>query len=248
MGKLLKKKAVIASLILCLCAAIAAALVYNGIILLNNPSREEYPVRGIDVSSWQGQIDWQVLAAQELDFAFIKATEGSGFVDSYFADNWEQAHGTDLLVGAYHFFSYDSAGDTQADNFISTVPALPDALPPVVDIEFYGDKEKNPPDRSEVALNLQTLLNRMEAHYGKKPIIYATMKSYRLYIEGAYEEYPIWIRDVISRPKLPDGREYLIWQYTNRGRLDGYQGDEPFIDINVFCGTREELESMCVAA
>ena len=74
-----------------------------------------------------------------MDFAFLKATEGSSLQDVRFAQNWANAQAAGVRVGAYHFFSYDSPGETQADNFISAVPVTPGALPPVVDIEFYGD-------------------------------------------------------------------------------------------------------------
>lgn len=102
-------------------AGTAALLVYHGVILLNNPSETEYPVRSVDVSSYQGEIDWGVLSAQDLDFAFIKATEGSSMVDPCFACNFSEAQKCDISVGAYHFFSYDSPGVTQAENFIDAV-------------------------------------------------------------------------------------------------------------------------------
>ena len=104
-----------------LSAFVLAFLVWNGYLLLNNPSRERYPVRGVDVSKYQGEIDWPVLAEQEISFAFIKATEGSSHVDARFAYNYEEARKTGLRVGAYHFFSFDSGGDTQAENFIRNV-------------------------------------------------------------------------------------------------------------------------------
>ena len=91
-------------------AGTAALLIYHGVILLNSPSETEYPVRGVDVSSYQGEIDWGVLSAQDLDFAFIKATEGSSMVDHGFASNFSEAQKCDISVGAYHFFSYDSPG------------------------------------------------------------------------------------------------------------------------------------------
>ena len=82
-------------------AAVLAALFFTGVLKLNTPSRERYPVRGVDVSSWQGEIDWPTLAGQGLSFAFIKATEGSGFTDPRFSYNWEEARKTALRVGAY---------------------------------------------------------------------------------------------------------------------------------------------------
>ena len=224
-----------------LAAAGTALLLWNGVILLNHPSTEEYPVRGVDVSSYQGEIDWAVLASQGISFAFIKATEGSSFTDSQFAGNWAQAQEQELRVGAYHFFSYDSPGKRQAAHFIETVSPCEGMLPPVVDIEFYGDKEQNPPERQEVQSQLDGLLQALESWYGVKPILYATEKSYDLYLAGGYEDYDIWIRNVITAPRLSDGRSWTFWQYTNRARLDGYNGKEKFIDCNVFSGTKEEF-------
>lgn len=232
------------ALILTAMAVIPAELFLHGYIRLN-PSERKYPVRGVDVSSYQGDIDWQVLSGQEIDFAFIKATEGSGFADRYFEYNYTEALKTDLRVGAYHFFSYDSGGDTQAENFIKTVPKADNMLPPVVDVEFYGDKADNPPSREYVEKELKTMLNRLEENYGLKPIIYATKKSYNLYLSGDYEEYDIWIRDMLFYPSLNDGREWTFWQYTDKGKLDGYYGEEKHIDMNVFNGTLEELKKYC---
>ena len=101
--------------------AVIAALIYAGIIQLNRPSREAYPVRGVDVSHYQGNIDWNKLEAQGIMFAFIKATEGSSHTDSMFQANWENVAQTELRAGAYHFFSFESSGQTQAENFINTV-------------------------------------------------------------------------------------------------------------------------------
>ena len=81
------------------------------------------------------------------------------------------------------------------------------------------------------------MLKILEDHYGQKPIIYATERSYELYLSGDYEEYDIWIRNVITRPKLLDNRKWVFWQYTNRERLKGYNGDEKYIDMNVFNGS-----------
>ena len=90
------------ALIVCI---VLATLLYNGIILLNNPSLEEFPVRGVDVSSYQGEIDWNVLSKENVSFAFIKSTEGSTHVDRYFENNLNNALKTNLKVGAYHLVS-----------------------------------------------------------------------------------------------------------------------------------------------
>lgn len=239
-----KKTAMILSLataaILILCVT-CVSLVWNGIVLLNGHHAKYYEVKGIDVSAYQGKIDWQALAAQDISFAFIKATEGSSFVDKHFSYNFEEAQKTALAVGAYHFFSYDSEGKTQAENFIKTVTPFEGMLPPVIDLEFYGGNEQDPPQRSTVTPQLKTMLTMLEEHYGQKPIIYATEKSYELYLSNDYEGYDIWIRNVITTPD--DSIPWTFWQYTNRERLEGYEGEERYIDMNVFSGTQEAFDS-----
>lgn len=238
-----KWKWLIALAALALAAGCFCALVYTGALRFNNPSREAYPVRGVDVSAWQGAVDWPVLAGQGIDFAFLKATEGSGFVDERFAANWAGARSAGLRTGAYHFFSYDSPGERQAENFIANVPREPDALPPAVDVEFYGGYERSPAPKERVKPSLDALLSALEAHYGAKPILYATGRAYSLYLRGEYSEYPIWIRDVYFSPRLPDGRDWTFWQYSDKGKLDGYEGPEAHIDLNVFCGARADFAS-----
>lgn len=239
-----KKKIFLALAVLAagvLAAVLLNSLVWRGIILLNNPSGKTYPVRGVDVSHYQGEIDWEILSSQNVDFAFIKATEGSTFTDDRFAYNFSSARSCHIAVGAYHFFSFDSPGDSQADHFIRTVTPFAGMLPPVIDLEFYGAHTINPPDPIAVRAELDAMLAALESHYGLKPILYATEDSYECYLAGAYEEYDIWIRNVITKPRMSDNRAWTFWQYTNRGRLYGYAGEEPFIDINVFRGTDEEF-------
>ena len=215
---------------------------YQGFIIPNAYSAKDYPVKGVDVSSYQGEIEWSQIQEQGLKFAFIKATEGSTFVDRYFEKNWKSAENTTLRIGAYHFFSYDSKGITQAENFIKTVPVNKQALPPVIDVEFYGDKEKNPPNRSQVEKELQTMVKMLEEHYGKRVILYTTNKAYDLFIKNSFEQCDIWIRDVFAKPSLPDKRTWTFWQYTDREQLNGYSGEEKFIDVNVFNGSEKEFK------
>ncbi|MDE7222783.1 MAG: hypothetical protein K2O34_03245 [Acetatifactor sp.] len=114
-------------------------------------------------------------------------------------------------------------------------------LSPVIDLEFYGDKDRNPPKQDKVRQELTVMLVRLEEHYEIRPIIYATEKSYELYLADAFPEYDIWIRNVFTSPRLSDHREWTFWQYTDRGKLPGYQGDEKYIDMNVFNGSRADF-------
>lgn len=224
-----------ASAVILSAGAVAACV--NGLWIPNQIYARQYNVRGVDVSSYQGIIDWPTLAAQDIQFAYIKATEGSCHVDRRFLYNWNNAARTDLAIGAYHFFSYDSAGSSQADNFIANVPVAEDSLPPAVDVEFYGDKERHLPEKADVTRELHALLDKLEAHYGKKPIIYATEKSYVLYIWNEFDDYDIWIRNTVTDTNL---EIWALWQYTDRMKLEGYDGREQFIDMNVFQGTTED--------
>lgn len=212
-----------------------------GIIKLNNPAKEEYPIKGVDVSSYQGTIDWKKLSEQGIQFAYIKATEGSNFVDEQFKENYKNIQETNLKIGAYHFFSYDSDGETQAENFISNVEKIENMLPPVIDVEFYGDKKKNKPDKQKTQEQLQILIDKLKENYEVTPIIYTTNEAYKLYISDNFNECEIWIRDIVKTPKLPDNRKWTFWQYTSREKLDGYNGQEKFIDMNVFNGSQEEF-------
>ncbi len=226
--------------ILALSASVLALLLWNGVILINNPSRDEYPVRGVDVSAYQGEIDWSVLASQDIDFAFIKATEGSSFTDKRFEFNYTEAAKTKLRIGAYHFFSFESGGDTQAAHFIDTVPKTENMLPPVIDVEFYGGFSSESIDKEQISSELGKMINALYDHYGMHPIIYTASEEYTLFIEGNFENNPIWIRGVYSKPDID--KQWTFWQYTNRARLDGYNGTERFIDMNVFYGSKESFE------
>lgn len=237
-----QKAVLLLGILLAAAAAAFALLRWRGWLLFPN---EAGPVRwevwGVDVSAYQGNVDWRELRRQGVEFAFIKATEGSGMVDRCFAENWENAQAAGVPAGAYHFFSYDSPGETQAENFMAQVPVTPGALPPVVDIEFYGDKAQNPPDRETVREILDPLLERLESHYGQKPVLYVTYRTYKLYIQGEYEDYPLWV----TRPLLaPLDKDWTFWQYSHSARLSGYQGKEERIDLNVFRGSLEELKAL----
>lgn len=215
---------------------------WRGLILYSHESNpEQWEVFGVDVSSYQGVVDWHTLARQGVDFAFIKATEGSLLQDKQFTVNWTGAAEAGVRSGAYHFLSYDSPGETQADNFISLVPVTEGALPPVVDIEFYGEYLDNPPPKAQVQAILDPLLEKLEAHYGVKPILYVTYRSYYSYLTDAkYASYPVWCSSPTVFPLVPG---WDFWQYSHSARLEGYQGAQPLIDLNVFRGSREEFEA-----
>lgn len=219
---------------------------FRGDVWPNRLFASGYDVRGVDVSHYQGDIDWTTLAAQDIDFAWIKATEGSSHVDPRFTTNWAAAAATDLLVGAYHFMSFESPGEEQLANLVARVPPTPGTLPPVIDLEPYGRYVGHLPPEGEVQAILDPLVAGIEEHYGVAPIIYVTNDAYDAYVAGGYPDSPIWIRSVVTPAKLSDGRDWTIWQYSNRDRLDGYKGVESYIDMNAFTGTRGELAALTI--
>lgn len=244
----MSKKKIILSGILVLFAlfALVAAGIGTKVIRVTPWFASRYEVHGIDVSHYQGRIDWKKIEEQDISFAFIKATEGSSTVDEYFQSNWEAASQTQLFLGAYHFFSFDSGAEEQAELFINTVGDLSGKLIPVVDVEYYGDKEKNPPEQETVVNELKKFLAILETQYQVKPMIYSTYKVYHRYIKGTFDEYPLWLRNVYYLPNLDGNADWLFWQYTDTARLDGYEGEEKYIDENVFYGSKQDLENWIV--
>lgn len=218
----------------------AAAVGVSAVLSTAVVNRKRYPVFGVDVSNYQGEIDWERLGEQGVQFAFIKATEGSGHVDESVRRNLETSLQTDIKRSCYHFFSFDSSGHTQAQNFISAADRDEIDLPPVVDIEYYGDKAFSKPTLKETEEVLLPLLEELEAYYGTKPMIYTTMPVYIRYVKPICgSDYPLWIR---CKQTKPDFVDWTFWQYDDHGELDGYYGDEKYIDFNVFCGDSDEFE------
>lgn len=205
---------------------------------------DEWEVFGVDVSGYQGNVDWTLMKRQGVDFAFIKATEGSGMTDARFAANWAGARDAGVRAGAYHFFSYDSPGDSQADNFIAAVPVTEGALPPVIDLEFYGDYLHTPADKAHTRAILDRLVERLEEHYGVKPVLYVTYESYWRYVAGGYRDCPVWF----SSPGVaPLFHRWSFWQYSHGAAMEGYDGHQRLIDLNVFRGSAEQFRAFGMA-
>lgn len=245
------RKAVV--LLAVLAAVIAAAIL--SVFLLAKQKKifinrwfvdETNRIIGVDVSSYQADIDMGRLKEQNIQFIFIKATEGSGSQDSRFAENWENAQEAGLPAGAYHFFSYDSEGRTQAENFIRTVGTdLTGRLIPAVDVEYYGDKEENPPDKDDVIRELRVFLEIVEQEYGVKPLIYTRPDLYDKYLKGEFDGYKKWMSSLYTPLRWNYRDDWYIWQYLNRGELEGYTGGEKYIDLNVLNRDRQ-LEDLLV--
>ena len=189
---------------------------------------------GVDISSYQADVDMEKLKEQHVAFVYIKATEGSSHRDNLFPTNWENAEQAGLPSGAYHFFSYDSPGKTQAENFISVVGEdLTGRLLPAVDVQYYGDKEENPPAKEDVVRELTVFLDTVEAQYGVKPMIYTIADVYDKYLKDSFADYKYWMSSLFTPLKWNYSDEWYIWQYLNKGTMEGYAGGEKYIDLNL---------------
>ncbi|HEY4193335.1 MAG TPA: GH25 family lysozyme, partial [Mesorhizobium sp.] len=134
-------------------------------------SPRKLAVHGVDVSRWQGDIDWAKLHRQGANFVYIKATDGGDHLDPMFKKNWRTANEAGMKRGAYHFFYWCRTAGEQADWFIRNVPRVEGALPPVIDVEWNHESScKRRPSRKTVLEKMQVFMDRLERHYGQRPI------------------------------------------------------------------------------
>jgi len=236
--KILKKRKIIGTILIMLLLSIGT------IGYVNDASR--YKVKGVDVSHFQGEVNWYELKKEDVEFTFIKATEGSTYVDECFKNNIKGAFDAGFYTGAYHFFRFESDGMKQARNFCNHVELKKGMLPPVVDVEYYAKYSENPPKKELVKIELKKMLKELERYYAVKPIIYTTLPVYYKYLKSDFTEYPLWIRNVYFSPDIDMSSRWMFWQYTDKAVLSGYAGTEKYIDMNVFKGTIQELDEICI--
>ena len=210
-------------------------------------SPKKYAVHGVDVSRWQGDIDWAKLRTQGANFAYIKATDGGDHVDPMFKTNWRRAKEAGIKHGAYHFFYWCRTAGEQADWFIRNVPRDPDALPPVIDVEYNGESSCRFKLSAEKAREkMQVFMDKLERHYGKRPVIYTAPDFYKDNLRGHFRDYPFWLRSVAAHPsKVYPDRRWLFWQYSGSGLSKGVNEK---IDLNVFYGSEEQWHNWLQAS
>jgi lysozyme len=207
---------------------------------LASPTLARLHIRGVDVSYYQGDIDWPTVRANGVTFAYIKATEGGDYLDRKFHRNWTAAKDAGIERGAYHFYYLCRPVREQIAWFKSHVPRDPEALPPAIDMEWVPTSKncQVKPSRSKIIADLRLFLESLERHYGKRPVIYATASFHHDILEGAFNDYPFWLRAIDGPPGERYGfRAWHFWQYSARGTLPGVNGH---VDKNAFAGTQAE--------
>ena len=197
-----------------------------------------YDVQGIDVSHHQGRISWRGVGLTNIDFVYMKATEGGDWVDPRFTENWAGAKHAGLAVGGYHYFSTCRSGHIQAENFLKTVGTDPDNLPAALDLEFGGFCG-GPQSKDTLMKEAQVWIEEVERVTRKPVIIYTTYDFHAKYLVGEFKDNPFWLRSIGRPPHYKGRRKWAMWQWHNAGRVTGVSGD---VDRNVFHGSEADFE------
>lgn len=193
----------------------------------------DFEIHGIDVSRYQQRINWRLVQQMKdrglaVQFAFIKATEGTTLVDQQFKRNWRKSKEANMTRGAYHFFRQSSGGHEQAMFFIRQVSMGKGDLPPVLDVETYNGN-----DLEQFLAEIAVWLKVVEDYYKVKPVIYTNAAFYNRYLLGRFDEYPLWVAHYQNQRSPGVDRNWQFWQHNEAGRVNGIRG---LVDFNVFHG------------
>ncbi len=187
-------------------------------------SWENVPLEGIDVSHYQGLIDWQAISKNKnIGYVFIKATEGESLVDDTYRYNIEEARKAGLKVGSYHYYRPNADMEMQFQNLTSQIRSNEQDLAVIIDVENRGRKS-----HATFISDLKKFIKRVEEHYKSKPIIYTFQNFYNKYLSGEFSGYKLMVAKYHEEePELNDGSKFTIWQYTSKGEIEGIDG---FVD------------------
>ena len=184
-------------------------------------------VAGIDVSRYQGNVNWEKVkkTLPKGSFVYVKCTEGATYIDPKCKTLAKGAKASGYRVGGYHFFRMSSSAHEQFRHFKKILDAIGPDLIPMVDVEL--DVDLNGASQKKIHRaqdSLQVLLNLLEKAYGVKPIIYGTQRSYNTYCAPRFNHYTLYIgRYSENKPVINGPSHYTIWQFTENGRIDGIE-------------------------
>lgn len=195
----------------------AAVFIETSHSRINNKYKE-----GIDVSHYQGSIDWdEVVNNTPISYAYLKATEGASLVDKTYARNLSEARRVGLSVGSYHFYRPNIDWKQQFKNMTSVVKKEEQDLVPIIDIEHRGNVSMQ-----AFISDLRAFIEKVTEYYGKKPLLYTYHNFYNKYLTGEFTDYHFMIaRYRTDSPTLNDGKNYIMWQYTASGSIPGIRGN-----------------------
>ena len=187
-------------------------------------------VHGIDMSHYQGKVFWETIGDNsKMAYVYLKATEGGTNVDSRYKQNIDLAHRYGMKVGSYHFYRARIPQQTQLENFMAQRRPGDQDLLPMIDVETKSGMETE-----EFCDSLFKFLHLVEKAYRQKPLIYTGANFYDCYLLGKLDSYKLMIAQYTKRePVLRDGRDFEMWQYTGKGKLNGVNG---YVDKSRFMG------------
>jgi len=203
-----------------------------------------YSVHGIDVSAYQGKIDWSLVKSMSEDsvhisFAYIKATEGIAQVDPYFQRNWRECPKAGIICGAYHFFRPQKSGAWQAKFFLQTVRVERGDLPMMVDVETLDGTSP-----AKMREELNSFLAYVKRKTRVKPVIYSGLSFYNDYLRGFYDTYPLWLAHYYHPElKLKNSSKWSFWQHSDKAKVNGINH---VVDFDVFNGDSVEFRGMLI--
>ena len=200
-------------------------------------STESARVRGIDISNYQGDVDWVKVKASGIGFAYMQASQGIHFIDPNFADNTAAIKKTGLPYGSYHFFRPNHDADAQAQLFLKTTKGRIGELPPMLDIEVSAGLSAE-----KVGAGAKRWLEVVEQAIGCKPLVYSYGSFWETNLKDSVGDYPLWLAEYAAKPRLPAGKDHWsLWQYSEKGKVDGIKGP---VDLNYFNGDAKALENL----
>ena len=197
-------------------------------------------LKGIDVSHYQGDVDWAAIKSYGVVFAYAKAAEGDVGSDSEFAENWAAMKSAGIIRSAYDFYRVGDGVDKQLKDYTAKVNLEQGDLPPMVDIETNNGSIETVQSLSG---ELHSYLEALESYYGMKPIIYTSNGFWNKHLDTSFSAYPLWIAEYgVQTPKIPSGWDsWTFWQYSQTGTVIGIDGS---VDLDYFFGTLDELKKM----
>ena len=193
---------------------------------------------GIDVSSYQKDIDWSTTAADKnIKFVFVKATEGATHQSRHYRRNIDNARKHGVKVGSYHFLRTTSSIDAQFANFTSIVKADEQDIVPLIDVETRRGWSNQ-----QLQDSVKKFADLIESHYGVRPMIYTSSSFFNSYLGADFAVYPLFIaRYSKSEPTLQFGAKWTLWQFSDRGRIQGIDAYVDLCRFNKGCSVKDLL-------
>jgi lysozyme len=199
--------------------------------------------QGIDVSHYDGTIDWAAVKSSGVAFAFMKATESTDFIDPEFASNWKSAGAQGIVRGAYHFLRPEVDPVAQADYFVANAGTqAPGDLPLTLDLEVTDNLTA-----AQVGDAARTFLGRVASDSGRTPIVYTSASFFggTLGSPTGFDAYTLWNAHWTTNcPNVPSPpwTSWTFWQSSSTGTVPGISGMAD-VDLDQFNGTLADLNA-----